>query len=134
MEISKVVTCFLEYKGKILLVRRSDDVGTYKGRWAGVSGFIEKGEEPLETAFKEIREETGLGKNNLELLKKGSSFPVIDENLKKEWIIHPFLFRTNRKRIRLDREHKQSKWVDPKEMKKMDTVPELSKSWEMVKK
>ncbi|MCL0057688.1 hypothetical protein M1N05_01270 [Dehalococcoidales bacterium] len=37
----KVVTCFLESDGEILILRRSAQVSSYQGRWAGVSGYIE---------------------------------------------------------------------------------------------
>ncbi|ELK44964.1 translation initiation factor aIF-2B subunit alpha, partial [Haloferax sp. BAB-2207] len=36
-----VVTVFLRHDGRVLLTRRSDAVGTYQGRWAGVSGYVE---------------------------------------------------------------------------------------------
>ena len=53
MEERHVVTCFLEHGGEIPLLRRSQRVGTYKGRWAGVSGYIEEimgGIRPLQDA------------------------------------------------------------------------------------
>jgi len=43
MEEKHVVTSFLEYDNKILILRRSQAVGTYQGKWAGVSGYIEEG-------------------------------------------------------------------------------------------
>jgi len=59
-----VVTCFLlrfdDGEPRLLLVRRSQRVGSYQGRWAGVSGFVEKDTTPDEQAYTEIREETGL--------------------------------------------------------------------------
>ncbi|NIO19473.1 MAG: NUDIX domain-containing protein [Candidatus Aenigmarchaeota archaeon] len=132
MEVSRVVTCFLKYKDLILILRRSKKTGSYQGRWAGISGFIEKGEKPLETAFKEIREETGLTKEEIVLLKKGKKFEVRDEDLGKLWIVHPFLFETKTKRISLDREHKEHKWIRPQEITNYDTVPELGKSLDRV--
>ncbi len=39
----KVVTCVLRRKGKVLLLKRSQKVGTNKGRWAAVRVFIERG-------------------------------------------------------------------------------------------
>lgn len=56
MEERRVVTCFLEHDGKIPLLRRSQRVGTYRGRWAGVSGYIEEGNTPYAQALEEIRE------------------------------------------------------------------------------
>ena len=132
MESSEVVTSFLEHNGKILILRR-EHVGTYQGLWAAVSGYIEKGENPKETAFREIEEETGLKRSEITLLKEGNTFVVEDKAIGKKWIIHPFLFRSRKKRITLDREHKSYEWISPKDLPKYDTVPELLKSYEMVK-
>ena len=59
-----VVTCFLTRydaaESRILIVQRSQRVGSYHGQWAGISGFLEVGVTPDEQAFTEIREETGL--------------------------------------------------------------------------
>lgn len=54
-----VVTCVLtDKKGNILILKRSNKVRTYKGLWSGISGYIEENEKPIDTPFKEIREET----------------------------------------------------------------------------
>jgi 8-oxo-dGTP pyrophosphatase MutT (NUDIX family) len=118
----------LKYGERILIVRRSDKVGSYRGRWAGISGFIEKNEKPLETALKEIGEETGLTKDKIVLLKSGKKFEVRDEDLKKIWIVHPFLFETRTEEIAIDMEHEEYEWIRPSELANYDTVPELERS------
>jgi 8-oxo-dGTP diphosphatase len=50
LQEKKVVTCFLESNGAILILRRSELVGSYQGRWAGVSGYIEQENTPDEQA------------------------------------------------------------------------------------
>jgi len=52
-----IVTSFLRFQGKILLLQRSSKVGTYKGKWAGCSGYLEKDEDPFPRAVTEIQEE-----------------------------------------------------------------------------
>ncbi len=44
-------------EGNLLLARRAGDPG--KGLWDLVGGFMDEGEEPLETLRRELREETG---------------------------------------------------------------------------
>ena len=44
--------------GRILLARRAGDPG--KGLWDLLGGFMDEGEEPLQTLRRELREETGL--------------------------------------------------------------------------
>ena len=43
----KAVTCLLiNDNGKLLILKRSKKVSTYKGQWGGVAGYIEEGESP----------------------------------------------------------------------------------------
>jgi len=134
MEESHVVTCFLEYEDKILLLQRSNQVGSYTARWAGISGYIEPGVEPLEQAYQEIAEEACLMQNELELIKIGEMLEVLDENLGKKWVVHPFRFKVkNPKLVKIDWEHNQYKWVNPEEITEHVTVPGLDAAWELVR-
>ena len=53
LQTKQVVTSFIESENKILILRRSGRVGTYQGRWAAVSGYIEK--TPDEQALEKYR-------------------------------------------------------------------------------
>ena len=125
IEEKHVVTCFLEYKSKILILRRSSKVGSYQGKWAGVSGYMETDE--LEQAFTEIKEETGLNRNEVELRSKGKLLKIVDHNLGRRWVIHPFLFYVKLPgKIKIDWEHDEMKWIKPEELIDYDTVPGLN--------
>ena len=94
----RVVTCLLVNDDrKLLILKRSNMVRTYKGLWGGVAGYVEKNEEPYETALKEIREETGLGKKDVKLIKQVESVNFTDfyEGVRYDWKIFPFLFKTS---------------------------------------
>jgi 8-oxo-dGTP pyrophosphatase MutT (NUDIX family) len=126
----KVVTCLLEHDGKILLLKRSNLVGTYRGLWGGVAGYIEELEDPYDTAVKEIQEEAGISLDALELIWKGDpiEFSDIYAGRRYDWIVYPFLFRIRSKELlRLDWEHEEYRWVYPSEVKKFDMVPGLDK-------
>ena len=41
MQRREVVTAFLRRDDKLLLLRRSAAVGSYRGRWSAVSGYLE---------------------------------------------------------------------------------------------
>src|SRR5437016_2172738 len=88
-----VVTCFLlrtdAGESRILLVRRSQRVGSYNARWAGVSGFIEQGVSPDEQAYTEIREETQLQREQVRMLKRGTVVEYQDAAIQRHWYIHP---------------------------------------------
>ena len=105
-----VVTCFLESDGEILILRRSELVGSYRGRWAGVSGFVEKTAD--EQALTEIEEETSLCGEDLKLIKRGKPLPIKDERLGVKWIVHPYLFHIkDRGKIKMDWEHNETRWL-----------------------
>ena len=74
LQEKRVVTCFLESDGEILILRRSEQVGTYQGRWAGVSGYIETNAD--EQALVEIEEETSLCREDFELIKRGKPLSI----------------------------------------------------------
>ena len=124
-----VVTCLLMDKNEnILILKRSDKVRTYRGYWSGISGYVEKGEEPLDTAFKEIREETGLNDNNVELVKTAEPIEFTDfyEEEKYEWKVYPFLFRIRKEsKIQIDWEHISYRWIKPSDIDKFQSVPRL---------
>jgi 8-oxo-dGTP diphosphatase len=129
-----VVTSFLEYDGRILLLRRSTRVSTYQGRWAGVSGSIDAGHTPEQQARIEIREETGLTDAEVELLAVGDPVVFDDAALGQHWIVHPFRFAVRQpERIRIDWEHVEQRWVAPAELGQFETVPRLAEAWERVR-
>jgi 8-oxo-dGTP pyrophosphatase MutT (NUDIX family) len=124
----QVVTCLLEHDGKILLLKRSNLVGTYRGLWGGVAGYVEELEDPYETAVKEIRQEAGIDLDTLELIRKGYPIEFSDkyEGRRYDWIVYPFLFHIEDKGlVRIDWEHEEYRWVFPSEVRKLDTVPGL---------
>ncbi len=122
----QVVTCVLEYQGKILVLRRSSSVRTYKGLWGGVAGYIEPGEEPLQTAMKEIQEEIGLRPDDVQLLVTGDvlTFTDTDEGERYDWVVRPFLFQLKHEHpLKIDWEHTEHRWIDPQELSGLPTVP-----------
>lgn len=126
-----VVTCFLEHKGKVLILRRSKKVGSYQRRWAGVSGYLESSD--IEQAYTEIKEETGLNKADVKLQTTGEPLPIIDEKLRRIWVVHPFLFYVKEpEKIKIDWEHTESKWIKPAELTRYHTVPGLKDALERV--
>ena len=126
-----VVTCFLESDEEILLLRRSQQVGSYRGRWAGVSGYVET--TPYEQALTEIREETGLQPKDLQLLSKSEILTVEDEELGVRWLVHPYLFHINgRAKVRTDWEHIEARWISPKDIGDFATGPRLKETLDSV--
>src|SRR5579864_7078440 len=129
-----VVTCFLTRtdgtEPRILLVRRSQRVGSYNARWAGVSGFVEEGVPPDEQAYTEIREETGLQREQVRMRKRGAVVEHQDASIGRHWFIHPYLFDVlTPDAIRLDWEASEMRWITPPELKQFETVPKLQEAY-----
>ena len=88
---------------------------------------------PDEQALIEIGEETGLGQEDVELLKKGEVLRVDDEGLGVRWVVHPYLFHVkDRGKIKTDWEHTGTKWIAPREIGDYPTVPRLKETLERV--
>lgn len=130
MEEVHVVTAFLLHKDKLLLLRRSQQVGSYQQRWAGISGYVEADQTPLQQVWIELKEEAGLTGNELTLLKQGSPLEVADDNLGRVWVVHPFGFELAQPdKIEIDWEHTEYKWVNPREILDHACVPGLYEAW-----
>jgi 8-oxo-dGTP pyrophosphatase MutT (NUDIX family) len=124
----QVVTCLVEHGGRILLLKRSNLVGTYRGLWGGVAGYVEEYEDPYDTALKEICQEAGITLDALTFVKKGSPIEITDtyEGRRYDWLVYPFLFHIeDTSLVRIDWEHEEYRWVLPSEVRKLDTVPGL---------
>ena len=123
------VTCVLmNDKGEILILKRSDKVGTYRGFWSGISGYVEEDEKPYETAVKEIKEETGMDVDDVVLVKemKPVSFSDVYEGKNYDWNIFSFLFKLGKKdKVQIDWEHSEYCWIAPQDIKNYKTVPRL---------
>ncbi len=123
----QVVTAFLirdKDNPKVLILRRSQQVGTYQGRWAGISGYLEPGTQPLQQALQEIQEEAGIAPSHVRLMAQAEPLSVADGNL--QWLVYPFIFELlPPSEPVLDWEHTEARWIDPKEFDSFETVPGL---------
>jgi len=116
-----VVTCFLRSGTNVLVLRRSDAVGSYPGRWGGVAGHAE--DDPDRLAREEIPEETGL-LDACSFVRAGDPFSVHDPD-HGEWVVHPFLFDCDSREVRPNEETATHEWVPPTAILDRETVPGL---------
>ena len=128
MRSTKIVTSFIKDNEKLLILKRSNKVKSMKGLWAGVSGIIEKNEEPLERAKIEIFEEVGITEDKISLLKAAEGMKVNSPQYENhEWEIFPFLFEAKNPTITLNWENSEFKWIDVDDLDNYETVPSLQK-------
>ncbi|GAB6860686.1 NUDIX domain-containing protein [Haloplanus litoreus] len=120
--MTNVVTCFLRHRTAVLLGRRSDAVGTYTGRWAGISGYVEGDPADAERdARREVREETG--RTDATLVRAGDPVDIEDDG--REWTVHPFLFEVDSREVTPNEEIAVHEWVSPPAIRERETVPGL---------
>ena len=125
MEERAVVTCFLRHGSDVLLLRRSDAVGSYRGRWGAVSGYAEGA--PDEAARREVDEETGLLAAS-SLVRSADPVAVADDERDVRWLVHPYLFECGSTAVDPNEEVADHEWVQPPAMLDRATVPAL---WEV---
>ncbi|EMA33360.1 NUDIX domain-containing protein [Halobiforma nitratireducens] len=145
-----VVTAFLRHRGRVLLLRRSDAVGTYEGAWGGVSGFAEG--DPDEQVRVEVREETGLEDDDVSFVRSGRPVEFVDDDRERgrDWVVHPYLFdldgddeqgsdteSATETELQLGEEHDEYAWVPPTTALEhvgddLETVPKLWAAYERV--
>ncbi|WP_254546183.1 NUDIX domain-containing protein [Halomarina pelagica] len=129
MDETHVVTCFLRNGGDVLLLRRSDAVGSYSGMWGTVAGHAEG--DPDALVREEIEEETGL-LDAATFVRRGDPFEVRDEALDVRWVVHPYLFDCDSRAVTTNDETVEWEWVPPTEILQRETVPDLWQSYAAV--
>ncbi len=134
-KVKDVVSSFIVRKNKVLLLQRSEQIGTFAGYWSGISGFRE-GNKPLQQAYTEIEEETKIERKQLQLDARGDVLKVVKEAPKGlSFRIFPFKFSPvsdSELNINLNWENSNYRWVKPKKIKELKTVPKLLEVWRSV--
>lgn len=121
-----VINCVLRYRGKILLVRRSQGLRFYPGYWNGVSGFLDDRQSLQQKVVAELREELGLPASAVRQIRLGKVFDQEEPRYGKTWIVHPVLVDVKVDVVKLDWEADQHRWVTPRAAKRLKLLPGFS--------
>ncbi len=132
-ETAPIITVFIKYKDKILLLKRSNKVSSYQGKWNTVSGYLDDFKSLRAKAIEEVNEELGVTKNNILSFHLGKFYKLSDIRIHKVWLVHPVLIKLkNKPDIKLDWEHTEYRWIKKEELKNFDTIYQLNKSLENI--
>lgn len=124
-----VLNCIVYYQGCILLLKRSHEVGTYKGQWGAVTGFIDRPEPLRDIILIELREELAVKEGDISSITIAEPYRFYDAAISKTWLIHPVLVEIGHKpSIRLDWEHTEYCWIKPSDITALDTMPGQTES------
>ena len=130
-DTAPVIRIFLKYKDEFLLLKRSEKVRTYQGKWNAVAGYLDEVKPIRKKVLEEIKEELGVTEDDILSIRIGETFEFTDNIIKKTWIVHPILAKLkNKPDIKLDWEHTEHKWIKLEELGSFDTVPHLSRGLE----
>src|ERR1051326_3911877 len=95
--------------------RARSRVGTARGLWSVVTGYLEPGIDPLTQAWTELREELGLEPPTVHLVCQLEPTSLSSPSSGKEFTVHPFLFEADLAQdVVLNWEHDEMQWADPK--------------------
>ncbi|MBI3442533.1 MAG: NUDIX domain-containing protein [Candidatus Sungbacteria bacterium] len=122
-----VVNCVVQYKDKILLVRRNERMKFYPGYWNGISGFLDDGKSVRENAKEEMREEAGIAEENIVSITEGKVFEQDEREYNKMWIVHPVLVEVKTDKVKLNWEAEEYRWVSVDEAKEFKLLPGFEK-------
>lgn len=128
-----VITCFVEAEGRVLLLRRSEQVRTYRGKWCTVAGYLDEAKTVRDKSLAELEEELQVSPDTVQDFRAGAVYEFEDMESHRTWIVHPVMVRLIKQpRIALDREHTEFKWIESSAIGAYDTVPMLERSLEAV--
>ncbi len=116
----EIVSCYVDHKGKMLLLHRQDHK-PQGNTWGVPAGKVDQGEELIDSVIREFQEETGLkipSEQFSYITKLYVKFPEFD------FIYHIFTTKlTEEQTVTINNEeHKDFKWATPKEALKMPLI------------
>lgn len=126
-----VITVFVMHNDDLLLLKRSDNVSTYEGKWNVVAGFLDDFKPVEEKVFEELKEELDIDKTVIKDINFGKQHEVKDNDIGKIWVVQPVLVKLKEKpEVKLDWEHDECTWIKKDELNRFDVVPGLEKGFE----
>jgi len=118
--ISASAVIIVNKDNKILILKRSKDIGAFPNAWNFPAGGEDPGETAVETAIRECLEETSLSVFEESMIYVGS-FKIDDSDRVDE--IHYFITSNYNGDIELDWENSEYRWVSNKEIASYNFVP-----------
>lgn len=95
---------------QILVLRRANYLKNFGGKWGVVGGSIEKDEASEEAAYRELYEETGIEKSQINSSQKFTTIKFDNDSTTEVWVVN-LKDNYNNNSIKISKEHAQYKWI-----------------------
>ncbi|AIZ56277.1 nucleoside triphosphatase NudI [Candidatus Methanoplasma termitum] len=119
IRVVQTVSCaLLNESGKVLLLKRPDTAKSFPSRRSLVAGKVEPGEDIVNTAPREIMEETRIKVSEPDARLP----PIFVREGSTIWEVYPFLFRVRNPRPVLNKENLSFEWITPEDIKKDSSI------------
>jgi 8-oxo-dGTP diphosphatase len=115
------ILAFVLNDDSLLLIRRSPHATLFPNRYNGIGGHVERGEDVLSAARREVREETGLDVPNLNL----RGILHVDEGADRPGVlVFVFVGRTQQREV-VESHEGTLHWVSMHRLHELDLLPDL---------
>lgn len=118
-----IVACetYIVHQGKVLMHKRAERKSKFPGFWIGPGGHVEAGEDVLSAAIREVKEETGVDVEPMNVSLKVLAFHHhIDRG--EVWIEYLFRAEIPEDQPVHSTDEGETAWVEIKELMTMDNV------------
>ena len=123
MSRTEIVLAVLRCGAQICLARRSQAVATSQGLWSVITGYLEPEVDPLSQVWTEIREELGLDRSQLRLVRQLEPVALTSPASGKQFLVHPYLLEcASTNGIVLNWENDEVQWAEPSRLEAADCV------------
>jgi 8-oxo-dGTP pyrophosphatase MutT (NUDIX family) len=122
-----VVTVVVHAGGRVLILKRSQQVGEHRGLWSAVTGYFDRDVSAIDIALAEFEEELGFSRSFIRQLSVARPHEVIDEIVGTTWVNVPVVIDlTHAATPCLDWEHEDFAWIQPSELSDYELVSEMA--------
>jgi ADP-ribose pyrophosphatase YjhB (NUDIX family) len=123
-------------RGRVLLIRRGTE--PLKGQWSLPGGMLELGESLVAGVVREVREETGLAVEVVELVELLDRIHRDEDRVRYHYVIADYLCRVTGGALEAASDADAVRWVERAEWNRQDalkldpiTVRVMEKGWQM---
>jgi isopentenyldiphosphate isomerase len=124
-DLIAAIHCYvLNSKDRLLVVKRSDKVGSFRNLWFPITGMYDQIVNPGKMALEELEEEVGILEDQISEVRYCSL--IQEQAFEKDWIIATCIAKVEMPQIILNYENTDFKWIKISEIDNWITIAEVA--------